>query len=191
MTVARYYTPTGRCIQKSYENGKNEDYYLEILNRYEGGEMNSLDSIHADSSKVYVTPGGDTVYGGGGIYPDIFVPMEKGLPNELAQNIIRKGLVFRFAFQYADNNRDYFARFDSAQDFVNNYQINDQLYKEFKVFALDHGIKGKSQQFKEAGTILKTRMKAFIGRNFFDDKAFYPVIHKIDIEFQEARKFLN
>ncbi|MCF8332315.1 MAG: S41 family peptidase, partial [Bacteroidales bacterium] len=191
LTVARYYTPTGRCIQKSYENGNNEDYYLEILNRYQGEEMNNMDSVPKDSTRIYVTNGGDTVYGGGGIYPDIFIPLKKGLPNELAQKIIRQGLIFRFAFQYADRNREQFARFDSAKDFVDNYQVNNALYNEFKTFTFNQGIKGTSQQFKEAKPMLKTRMKAFIGRNFFDDQAFYPVIHQIDVEFQEALRFLN
>lgn len=191
LTVARYHTPTGRCIQKPYENGQDEEYYLEVLQRYQNGEMNSPDSVQIDSSEIYLTPAGDTVFGGGGIYPDIYVSLKAGIPNKYARGLIRAGMMFRFAFQYADSHRNDFERFSDAKDFVNNFSVSNSLMRQFRRFAASNGITANEREFNEADKIIRIRLKAFIGRNFFDDNAFYPVIHNIDEEFNAAIGFLN
>lgn len=191
LTVARYHTPTGRSIQKPYENGQDEEYYLEVLQRYQNGEMNSPDSVQIDSSEIYLTPAGDTVFGGGGIYPDIYVTLKAGIPNQYARALIRAGVMFRFAFQYADSHRNDFERFTDAKDFVNNFSVSPSLMRQFRRYAASNGITANEREFREADKIIRTRLKAFIGRNFFDDNAFYPVIHNIDEEFNAAINFLN
>ena len=191
LTVARYHTPSGRSIQRDYKQGENEDYYQDFLRRMEDGRLDTADSISVDSSKIYKTSDGDTVYGGGGIYPDIYVHREEGMGNELTQSLIQAGIIFRFAFQYADDHRDEFDRFDDASDFVDNFEVKPALMDQLQAFAAKNGIEGEEEKYEEAGRLLKIRLKAFIGRNFFDNKAFYPVIHEVDTEFQKALEYLK
>lgn len=191
LTVARYHTPSGRSIQRPYKPGDSKDYYMDFLSNIENDSKDSaIDSI-VDSSKVYTTSDGDTVYGGGGIFPDIFIPRQEGLYNELTQKLIRAGIIFRFAFQYADDHRDDFKRFADANDFVKNFEVQPGLMEQLKAFAAKNGIHGEEQEYEEASRSIKSRLKAFIGRNFFDDRAFYPVIHQVDPEFQKALDYLK
>ncbi|MFW6224122.1 MAG: S41 family peptidase [Bacteroidota bacterium] len=191
LTVARYYTPTGRSIQKPYEAGNEQQYYREIVERYQSGEMGNADSVRLVTSSKYLTPEGDTVYGGGGIFPDIYVPLDENIPNNLAKNLIRSGMMFRFAFNYADAHRQSFDRYHEPSYFVKNYRVSSAVMKQFRSFARQNGIKASNSEFAAADKVIRTRLKAFIGRNIFDDKAFYPVIHNIDAEFQRALDYLN
>ncbi|MGM0612322.1 MAG: S41 family peptidase [Bacteroidota bacterium] len=191
LTVARYHTPSGRSIQKPYKPGDSKDYYMDFLRSMENDNKDPAKDSIVDSSKVYTTSDGDTVYGGGGIFPDIYVPREEGLANELTQKLIRAGIIFRFAFQYADDHRDDFKRFADAQEFVENFEVQTALMEQLKSFAGQNGIHGEEKEYEEAKRLIKSRLKAFIGRNFFDDEAFYPVIHKVDIEFQKALDYLK
>jgi len=106
LTVARYHTPTGRNIQRPYELG-SDDYYTEFMERYVNGEMENADSIHFDDSLRYVTPGGKVVYGGGGIMPDVFVPIRNGEEYEYYDRLVRRNIIFRFAFEYTDSHREH------------------------------------------------------------------------------------
>ncbi len=189
MTIARYYTPTGRSIQKSY--GEDfDDYYKEFYQRFANGELQNADSIKFYDSLMFKTPGGKIVYGGGGIMPDVFVPIETS--NPIFYNIvINKGLAYRFAFNYTDKNREELNKYIKVDDFVNSFEITDELYNEFVEFAKSNGVNRSDSEIEKSTKKLKLLMKAYIGRNILDNAAFYPVFHKIDLIFLKAETYLS
>ena len=189
MTIARYYTPTGRSIQKSY--GKNfDDYYKEFYERFANGELQNADSIKFIDSLMFKTPNGKIVYGGGGIMPDIFVPIE--MNNPIFYNIvINKGLAYRFAFNYTDTHRGELSAYKNAKDFDSSFIITDKLYSEFVEFARSNNIDRNETEIVESTKKLKLLIKAYIGRNILDNQAFYPVFHQIDEVFLKAQDFLT
>ncbi len=192
LTIARYYTPTGRCIQKPYdrENGF-DDYYSESYHRYMNGELEEQDSIHFNDSLKYITPGGKTVYGGGGIMPDIFVPLEKGEQFVFFNKLVNKGLMFRFAFEYADRNRTDLQKFIDFEEFNKQFKITTVVFSEFMEFAEEKGVKPDDVEISSNKDRIKTLLKANIARNLFDDKGFYPIYLTIDNVFLEAINVLN
>ena len=120
LTIARYYTPTGRCIQKPYENGHAQDYYSELSTRYLHGEFSEVDSIKFNDSLKYTTPEGKTVYGGGGIMPDLFIPIDTaGVTNYLVA-VRNRGLIYRFALEYSDQHRK---SFDQLKTRITSYNV--------------------------------------------------------------------
>ncbi len=177
LTVARYYTPTGRSIQKSYEG---VDYDKELLERYLNGEMVTADSIHFPDSLKFTTPKGKTVYGGGGIMPDIFVGLESGEKFITFNQLIDKGLIYRFAFEYTDRHRDSLERFESESEFFNGFDLSDAIYSDFLEFCRNNKITRSKAELKPTEERIKTLLKAYIARNIFDDAGFYPLYHKID-----------
>lgn len=190
LTIARYYTPTGRCIQRPYENGK-DDYYDDFYQRFHNGEIQSADSIHFDDSLKYVTPGGRTVYGGGGIMPDIYVPYDAEQYPEYYNKLLDRGLIFRFAFQYTDKHRQELADYTEFEDFEKYFTIDKGIFLEFIDYAAEKGVARDRKGIRESEDRIRILMKAFIGRNLFDDNGFYPVYHNIDETFQVALQYLE
>ncbi len=133
LTVARYYTPTGRCIQKSYDNGY-EDYYHEYYERYLNGELQHEDSIKFNDSLKYVTPGGKIVYGGGGIMPDVYIPLTSE-NNQFYNKLVRKGLLFQFAFDYTDEFREDLRRFDSFEHYKKSFRLSNESFSKLLEYA--------------------------------------------------------
>lgn len=190
LTVARYFTPTGRSIQKSYENG-HEDYYHESINRYLNGEVSNPDSIQFPDSLKFYTPAGKVVYGGGGIMPDVYIPLVKN-DNEIFYNkLLRKGLIFQFAFDYTDKNRKDFKQFKTVEDFINGYKISNKFFNKFIQYAEEKGVVGNIEEIKYAEKKIRTLLKAYLAQNLYDDKGFYPVYHQIDDVFQNAVELLT
>ncbi|HKK09381.1 MAG TPA: S41 family peptidase [Bacteroidales bacterium] len=190
LTVARYYTPTGRSIQRPYANGK-KDYYHDLYERWSNGEMVSADSIHFNDSLIYTTPKGDTVYGGGGIMPDVFVSVNKEQSGEYVGKLLQKGLFYRFAFDYVDKNRPALKAYENADVFVDEYQITDKQLKLFFEEADNKGVKRPEEIDNKELQEIKILLKALIGRNLFDNEGFYPVYLKSDVIFKEAINALN
>jgi len=190
LTIARYYTPSGRCIQRPYENGK-EDYYDEFYERFHNGEIQNADSIQFDDSLKYQTVGGRTVYGGGGIMPDIYVPYDADDYPEYYNKLLDRGLIFRFAFSYTDSHRQELAEYADFNDFFENFQIDHSLFNGFIDFAAEKGVSKDRKGINESEDRIKTLMKAFIGRNIYDDDGFYPLYHQIDETFLRAIKYLE
>lgn len=184
LTIARYYTPTGRCIQKSYENG-SEDYYSELVDRIRNGELYEQDSIHFADSLKYTTPGGRTVYGGGGIMPDIFVPVDTSDVTDYLMAVRNRGLIYRFALEYSDAHRDYLAEKQSLDEMV-KYLESDRVLKRFTLFAAKHGVAEKKKEIATSKLIIETQLHAYIVRNIIDNEGFYPIIEKIDTPLQRA-----
>ena len=178
LTVARFYTPSGRCIQKSYSEGL-EAYAMDYHNRIVHDELSEMDSIHFNDSLKYYTTSGRIVYGGGGIMPDFFVPVDTTGYNDFYASVLRKNIVYRFAFDYADKNRKELNNLDdiwAIDDYLNKVHLFDTLLKEIK----EKGIHYTKAEFNESAPILKAQLHAYVCRNILGDWAFYPIIFKID-----------
>lgn len=189
MTIARYYTPTGRSIQKPY--GENfDEYYQEYYHRFANGELQNADSIKFIDSLKFVTPGGKTVYGGGGIMPDIFVPLELGNP-AFYNIIINRGLAYRFAFNYTDEHRESLRKIESFEVFNSTFEFTDELFSDFIEFAKSNGVERSISEVNDSKAKLKLIMMAYIGRNLLDNEAFYPIFHKMDPIFIKAKSFMT
>lgn len=184
LTIARYYTPSGRCIQKPY-NGNIDDYYNEEYDRYKSGELESADSIKVGDSLKYKTLSGRTVYGGGGITPDVFVPLDTTGHSHYLSQVLYNGILNDFAFEYADNNRTKLKTY-TAETFKNNFQVSDDLLNQFVAYAEKHGVKKNEQQIKQSESVLKNQIKALIARNIWNNEGFYPVFQADDNVLKKA-----
>jgi len=178
LTVARYYTPTGRSIQRSYENGK-EDYYHEFSERWIRGEFEYEDSIKFDDSQKFVTPGGKIVYGGGGIMPDVFVPLDTSGASDYYNKVRSLGLMYRFAFYYTDIHRSSLDQFTAARD-IEGYLDDQDLLPQFIKYASEKGVQPDYNDIRISKLVLQKTIKAYVARNIIDNNGFYPIIADID-----------
>jgi len=186
LTVARYYTPTGRCIQKPYVKDDFDDYYHEAYERFTNGEIFSADSIEFNDSLKYVTPGGRIVYGGGGIMPDIFVPLVTDSIHTYYNQLAGKNLIFQFAFEFTDANRQRLNKYTDFDSFYSGFKMTYTDYKKLVAFAEEKGIEASKEEVKISQDKVGTLFKAFVGRNLLDEKGFYPIYHQIDSTFKRA-----
>ena len=185
LTVAKYHTPTGRCIQKPFD-GDRESYLFESYDRWESGEMFSADSIHFADSLKYTTPKGKTVYGGGGIMPDIYVPLVNDSTEYFFNRIVNLGILYEYAFDYADTHRNELKQYKTVGQFKQSFHITDAMFNELIQLADKKGIKGNDEEKKVARKESNILMKAYIGRNLFDDEGFYPIYEEMDEVLQKA-----
>ena len=190
ITVARYYTPTGRCIQKPFK-GKKEDYLLESYDRYENGELFSADSIHFADSLKYVTPKGKVVYGGGGIMPDVYVPLINDSTEYYFNKIVNLGILYQYAFDYCDRHRQELARYKTVADFDKAFRVTDSMFNELVVQAEKKGVKGSEKEKQVARKEADILLKAYIARDLFDDEGFYPIYRTMDDILQKALEVLK
>ena len=178
LTVARFYTPSGRCIQSSYDGG-NDEYFRHIQERFENMEQLVADSIHFIDSLKYETKGGRIVYGGGGIMPDFFVPIDTTGNSDYFTAIYRKGLIYTFAYSYADEHREELSKLKTAEEF-DSYLDRKRALNDFIKFAETKGVKKDANGLKVSGEIINTQLKAYIARNIIGEEGFFPIIKKID-----------
>jgi carboxyl-terminal processing protease len=178
LTVARYYTPSGRSIQKPYKAASDE-YFDEMYERMMHGEMLYADSIEFADSLKYQTKKGRTVYGGGGIMPDIFVPADTTGRSAYFDMIYQRGLVYQFAFYYSDQHRDYLNSLRSARE-IDQWLDKQKITDSFVKYAASKGIPYDPAGMKVSGLIIETQVKAYIARNILGEEGFYPIIQKID-----------
>lgn len=190
LTVARYYTPTGRSIQKSYDSGIKE-YYEELTKRYTHGELQNSDSIYKIDSLKYTTPGGRIVYGGGGIIPDIFVPIDTSGNSNFLTEVLKKGLINKYALTYVDINRQKLHSYESFENFKQRFMITDEIYSDFLKAAQKEGVYTDEQKVKPSSKIIKVQLKAFIARQQWKNEGFYPIIHSIDNTFNKAMEIVE
>jgi len=179
LTIARYYTPTGRSIQKPYSGGY-EDYLREIQNRASHGELESADSIHFTDTLKYTTPGGKTVYGGGGIMPDYFIPLDTSVYSEYLQQVIANAVISQFAYDYVDKNRKALDGYTSVKQFINTFSVNEQFMREFVKYAQTKGVNHDEKGLKISGSLISMQLKANIGRLLFRNEGFFPVLYEND-----------
>lgn len=178
LTVARFYTPSGRCIQSSYEEG-NDKYYSNIYERFHSMEQLVADSVHFSDSLKYTTKSGRIVYGGGGIMPDFFVPIDTTGNSEYYNSIYRKGLIYSYAYAYADEHRKDLSGFNNADE-IESYLDRKNVLEEFIKYAAGKGIPRDNEGLKASSLIINTQLKAYIARNIIGEEGFYPIIKKID-----------
>jgi carboxyl-terminal processing protease len=190
LTVARYYTPTGRSIQKPYTKGA-EEYYMEYYHRMQDGELESADSIKLNDSLKFKTPGGKTVYGGGGIMPDIFIPIERNTGLKFYNESVNKGILYQFAFDYTDRNRAGLKFYKDASQFDKTFEVTGSIYSEYIAYAEKNGIKYPPAETASSQQHISDLMKSYIARNLFDAKGFYPIFLRSDKTFQKAVEVLS
>ena len=176
LTIARYYTPSGRCIQKPYNKGNDEKYEMDILTRYEHGEFFSQDSIKQDESQIYYTSIGRPVYGGGGIMPDIFVPQDTTGITSYFSMAVNRGLTIQFSFQYTDQNRQTLQKYETGEDLL-KYLKKQNILEKFARFAESKGLKRRN--------ILMYKSKELFERNLYGN-----IIYNM-LNMEEYLKFLN
>ncbi len=189
ITTARYYTPVGRCIQKSYKDGY-EKYYEDIYKRAYDGELSVADSTKFPDSLKYKTPKGKIVYGGGGIMPDYFVAIDTSAYTPYYRALTTKGLIYKFALTYSDEHRkelSEFKTFDEINNFLNNKNVSAEFYK----YADKKGVKVNQHDLQLSQQVINTRMKAYIARNIIDNQGYYPIIREIDNDLKKAIQILN
>lgn len=187
LTIARYYTPTGRCIQKPYKDGV-EAYYNELTDRIRHGELESSDSISFKDSLKYKTPSGKIVYGGGGIMPDIFIPLDTTGISAYFASASNMGLINQFAYDYLDKNRELFKKFKTFSQFNKEFDAHGDLLSDFNSHAIRQGIKKEvvDEGLKFSEDILAIQLKAFIARQLWGNDGFYPVLLGSDKTFLNA-----
>jgi carboxyl-terminal processing protease len=187
LTIARYYTPTGRSIQKSYKGGYDK-YYADLNERYTHGEFEVPDSIHFSDSLKFTTPGGRIVYGGGGIMPDKFVPVDTSGVSPYFLKV--RSHIYRFALKYTENNRELLKKYTETGE-MEKYLDKQALLDQFVQFAASNGIKKDPIGLKISGDIIHTQIEAYIARNILDNKGFYPIWERIDTTLKYAIDFLK
>lgn len=186
LTIARYYTPSGRSIQKEYELGKTEDYDMDIYNRYIHGEFYSADSIKMDNLPQFKTSIGRTVYGGGGIMPDIFIPSDTSGITSYFNSVARNSSVlYLYALEYSDKNFDRLSSFKTYKELY-KYLQQQPLLSDFTDFAATKGIKKRPALIEISGKLIETHLMAYISRNFFDEAGFYPIFYQDDVTILRA-----
>lgn len=190
LTIARYYTPSGRCIQKKYELGKDSEYEQDIYQRFMHGEFDSADSIKLNNSEKYETVMGRPVYGGGGIMPDIFIPRDTSGVTSYFSNVVNSGMLNLYALEYSDRNYDKLASFKTYQD-LHKYLQQQPLLSDFTNYAAAKGIKKRPHLINISGKLIEKQIQAYIVRNFFDEAGFYPIFQNDDITLKRAVKVLN
>ncbi|MCD6660910.1 MAG: S41 family peptidase [Lentimicrobium sp.] len=186
LTVARYYTPTGRSIQKPYENGHSDEYKNELYERMVHGEMEEADSVKFADSLRYTTPGGRVVYGGGGIMPDVFVPVERDERYSYYNEILGRGLVYQYAFQYTDRYRKDLKKYNSVAEYDQNFVVDQAMIADFVKFANEKGVAPDREGLNFIRTDLQNFLKSLIARNIFDEQAFYTIFLRTDKTYLRA-----
>ena len=184
LTVARYYTPSGRCIQKPYDKG-NDEYYKDIMKRAMHGEFQKVDSIKYKDTVKYKTPSGRIVHGGGGVMPDFFVPADTLGYSDYYQKITQKGLVYQYALDFADSHRKELSKFKSAAEFE-KYLSQINILNQFVAYAEKKGVKVNHADLKISSKVIENQVKAYVARNIIGEKGFYPIIQNIDKTLLEA-----
>lgn len=179
VVVSQYYTPSGRCIQKPYDKS-SEEYQKEIEERFESGEIYDASKINFPDSLKFKTGAGRTVYGGGGIFPDVFVAPDTSGSSRYFAKLTSKDLFRGFAYSYADEHPDLIRRYPRSDSYVRGFDVSPQMVAQFKMYTADHGVPVDSDGFRRSERYIINRIKAYVGRKLYQDDGFYPVYHQLD-----------
>jgi len=189
LTVARFYTPSGRCIQKSYKGG-NDAYRMDLYNRMKHEELVNQDSIHLPDSLKFHTISGRIVYGGGGIMPDFFVPADTTAFNDFYSKLISKNLLYNFSFKYADQNRSTLNKLNTAAE-IEGLLKDKKVFSQFIASVKTSGISYSQKEFDQSSKLLEKQLYALIARNIIGDNGFYPIIFEIDNTVNKALELFD
>ncbi len=180
LTVARYFTPSGRCIQKPF--GQDE----KGLNYHDNEAVTDT----ADSTNIFHTSQGKTVYGSGGITPDVIIPVDTQGTNQYLVSLLIKGIIPQFVYNHFNTNTDFYDQYKNIDQFKKEFSISQELFEDFINFAEAEGIKRDNEKIAEAKKIITTRLKAQIARRKWQEQGFYPIIHELDKTFQKGYKII-
>jgi carboxyl-terminal processing protease len=190
LTVAKYFTPSGRCIQKPYKDGI-EKYYNELSERMKHGELVNPDSIKFPDSLRYKTSKGRIVYGGGGIMPDVFIPLDTTKYSKYYGQLVRKNVFSSFSLDFLENRRDSLKKiYPTAEDFVKKFSVSESLLKTFLNYA-EKQVKFDEDGYKQSEKIIKTILKAYLARNIYGMNAYFETIYEVDDEIQKAVELIK
>ena len=190
LTIARYYTPSGRCIQKPYKKGNDKQYELDILKRYEHGEFFSQDSIKQDESHIYYTSLGRPVYGGGGIMPDIFVPQDTTGVSSYFNAAMNRGLTIQFSFQYTDKNRQTLQQYETWDELL-KYLKKQNILEKFANFAETKGLKRRNLQMYKSKELFNRNLYGNIIYNMLNMEEYLKFLNQSDKTVQKALEVLE
>lgn len=191
LTVARYYTPSGRSIQRPYTNGDEMAYHMDIIDRYNRNEFFSADSIHFDESQKFKTKGGRTVYGGGGIMPDVFMPLDTVGMSDYYRKVWNTNVLYRYTMEFTDRHRAEMDAVSSLAD-LDTLLSRGDLVENFVAYAERNGVERDDVGLAMSRDIIEAQLRAYIGRNaLHDDAGFYYNIYPIDKTMQRAVKELR
>lgn len=184
LTVARYYTPTGRSIQRPY--GEDIDYENDYHARYESGELLSRDSVEVADSLMYTTPAGRIVYGGGGIMPDVFVPLDTVGASFYLTELSYNGIMREYGFAFANRERERLEAYENAENFLELFEVSDEMISELAALAAEEGVARDEFGLRESREVIEVRLKAHIARSVFDEESYYRILLEDDPVFEEA-----
>ncbi|MEQ8909339.1 MAG: S41 family peptidase [Vicingaceae bacterium] len=186
LTTARYYTPTGRSIQRPYDEGK-EAYYKEITRRYKSGELMEADSIDFPDSLKFYTPKKRLVYGGGGIMPDVFIPLDTSLNTDLNRELIRRGVYNEFILTHLDKNRKkYLKDYPNFKQFKKEFELTDDFMKDFFEYAEKKNVEKDEEEYEESKKLIKTQVTALLARNLYSTSAYFEIMNQLNDSFLGA-----
>lgn len=193
LTVARYYTPSGRSIQKPYTSGDDSDYRADILHRYQAGELSSADSVHfADSLRYYTLRNHRPVYGGGGVMPDRFVPIDTTFYSDYYRDLVAKGALNKYCVNYVDANRKTLRRMYKKEDaFVQRFEVTPEMMEGLIEQGRKDGVEYNEEQYARSAEYLRTIVKALIGRDLFEQSTYYRVANPMNPVYREAIRMIS
>ena len=190
LTTAQYFTPTGRCIQKPYDG--TESYYKDLYNRYKHGELQNSDSIKFPDSLKYKTPNGKLVYGGGGVMPDIFIPLDTTMNSKYFTDLARKGIMNQFTLSYVDKNRDALKqKYLDFESYKKGFVVDENLMNQFVEAGEKEGVKKDESGLKTSEKAFKIQIKALIARDLWKNDNFYEIFNELNDPLIKAIEVLN
>ncbi|MBN2237977.1 MAG: peptidase S41, partial [Bacteroidales bacterium] len=189
LTVSRYFTPSGRSIQRSYENG-TEAYYQEFYKQTHGESLFEPDSTQLIDSLKFQTLKGRTVYGGGGIWPDVFIPADTSINFYFYNRLLNQSIIYQYAFDYVDNNRKALSKYESVDEFIAHFDKENTLYETFLQTKTLQALKPTKEDISDTKPFIMNLLKAEIARNLFED-GFYPVYLQNDQYIAKALELIQ
>ncbi len=184
LTVARYYTPSGRCIQKEYKDGDRKNYQQDIIARMESGELENQDSMLLGDTTKYYTIKGRVVYGGGGVTPDVFVPIDPIINNRFYVKSLQ--YTTEFVYSYMNKHKNFLASYETIREFDRKFVLTDKIHEEFIDFITEKGVVYDKKEHLESANYIRLRLKALFARQSFKEEGLYTVLNKEDPIFQKA-----
>ena len=192
LTVSRYHTPSGRCIQKPYDKGSKE-YARDIYDRYTHGELSHVDSIHfADSLQYKTLVTGRTIYGGGGIMPDVFVPIDTTRYTDYHRDIVAKGTLSRYAMKYIDENRKQLEKqYRDVSHYIDHFEVDATMMQQLKEAGDADKVEYDAEEAAKSHDMIARQLKALIARDLFDMTAYFRVMNPIDPVYLKGVEIIN
>lgn len=190
LTISRYYTPSGRSIQKPYSERTVEDYHMEFYERFQNGQIYSQDSIKVNDSLIYKTDKGRTVYGGGGIMPDYFVPLDTNENSAYLTGLFNSNSVAEFTLKFSDQNKSTLEKM-SFEQFREEFEVTDEILEELVEVGTGNGVEFDKSGFSQSKDLLKVYVKAFIARSIWQNEGFYPIFNEKNEIYQKALTLID